>query len=698
MNRMNIACKRFLGFVCLSAASMVVFCDDFDVVINEIFYYPDSDLQQEEFIELYNRGDELVSLDGWAFSKGVSYIFPENARIEAHGYLLAARDVDVLTNLAPGKTIFGNYEGRLSDSGERLALYNDEGVIIDAVEYKDAPPWPTRPDGAGSSLERISPYADSSNIANWASAKENISQSDWLITPGSQNSVYSENLPPFVENVSWNPASPEPFAAVTVQVHITDEDGAAQVRLHYKPVRCRQTSLGEKTLEMQRVSGEDQDGVWSAEAPGQPDRTLVRFWIEIVDAKGVSQVYPAATEARQTLTYFHYADEERSTIPIVFLYDFGGRDDPDALRNDSAFVIRYPDREGWEVYDYINTTSRTRLGDGYDIRFLKHYELDDMSSINVIFEPKTRYALSEWLSYQVYHSLGVITGNVDHYRFNRNDIDYGYYLMFEQPNKHFIARNGLNNEGNLYKLHWSYDRNTSAAHISELHEKRTNLSSGKEDIIETIQTLHNLGGSDQTLYIESHFAVNQFINYYVGCQIISDWDGYFNNHFVYHDTEGSDLWFVFPWDKDKTWGDSDAYRDILPYYDFYDFPILFGAYGTPRSGTGSGAWWRPPGYFSGPILANADLQLQYLYRLGYAARQEFTEERWIPVIDALEAKLEPEIRHKAEITGSNVNSLLNNFHTEIESLRRQVINRRQFIIAEVENLVGPVSVGNWSLY
>jgi hypothetical protein len=37
-------------------------------------------------------------------------------------------------------------------------------------------------------------------------------------------------------------------------------------------------------------------------------------------------------ESRKTLTYFHYADDARSTIPIVFLYDFGGEDDPEAFR------------------------------------------------------------------------------------------------------------------------------------------------------------------------------------------------------------------------------------------------------------------------------------------------------------------------------------------------------------------------------
>lgn len=678
--------------------SLLGFCGDGDVIINEIYYYPDSDLQLEEYVELYNRGASPVDVSGWSFTQGIQYSFPPGTNIAANGYLVIARDKSTVQKISQG-VVLGNFMGRLADTGEMVTLYTSKGAIADSVSYQDAPPWPTSPDGFGPSLERISPFAASSDPANWAGAKNGLSGStSKLRTPGQKNSVYSENLPPFVRDVSWNPRCPKPNGNVNVQAHIVDEDGVVQVELHYQPVSIKNPSQSEKTLAMQRIAGLPVDGTWSTVVPGQVDRTLVRFWVKAIDGKGIERIYPAPTESRKTLTYFQYADTATSTIPITLLYDFGSSDNPDAFRSDSAFIIRYPDREGWDVFDYVNTTPRSRSGDGHDVRFVKHYEMDDMSSINIAFEAKPRYLLSEWLSYKVYHSLGVVAGKVDHYRLIRNDSDRGYYLMFEQPNKHFIARNGLNNEGNLYKLFWSYDRSVTAQQISNLHEKRTNLSLGKDDIIETVQTIHALTGRAQTVYIESNFDVNEFLSCYIGSQLISDWDGYFNNHYVYHDTEGSGLWYVFPWDKDKTWGDSDAYQSVLPYYNFYDFPILFGAYGTAQSGTGSGTWWRPAGYFSGPILSNSDLRRQYLYRLQYVARNEFTIDRWIPIIDDLEKRLEPEILHRAQVTNGNADSMLSQFHTEIESLRRQVINRREFILRETEKLIGAVSVKEWSLY
>lgn len=694
MNRLFLFWGSF--FICAMAGltPSLGFCADSDVIINEIFYYPDSDLQMEEFVELYNRGNEPVDISGWSFLRGITYTFPQGTVVSANGYIVIARNTTAVQTIAQG-VVVGNFDGRLADTGETLTLSTAKGVPIDSVSYQDAPPWPTSSDGFGVSLERISPWASSSDPANWAGTKGTAYP---LVTPGRINSVYSENLPPVVRQVSWEPRSPMPNATVTVQARIQDVDGIYRVELYYKPVSINNSSQSEQRLVMQQISGLPTDGTWSISIPGQPDRTLVRFWLKVTDVKGTERIYPAPTESRKTETYFHYADTAKSTLPIALLYDFGGADNPNAFRSDSAFIIRYPDREGWDVYDYVNTTPRTRSGDGHDVRFVKHYEMEDMSSINIAYEAKSRYLLSEWLSYKVFHSLGVIAGKVDHYRFIRNDKELGYYLMFEQPNKHFIARNGLNNDGNLYKLFWSYDRSTTVQQITYLHEKRTNLSLGEDDIVETVQTLHQLTGSAQTVYIESNFAIDQFINCYAGSQLISDWDGYFNNHYVYHDTEGSGLWYVFPWDKDKTWGDSDAYQSILPYYDFYDFPILFGAYSTPRSGKGNGTWWRPAGYFSGPILDNAILQRQYLFRLGYVAQNEFTPERWIPIIDALETRLEPEIRYRAQVKNENVNTVLAQFQTDIESFRRQVINRREFILAEVTKLIGTVSVKEWPLY
>ena len=48
--------------------------------------------------------------------------------------------------------------------------------------------------------------------------------------------------------------------------------------------------------------------------------------------------------------------------------------------------------------------------------------------------------------------------------------------------------------------------------------------------------------------------VDQVTNYFAVNTLISHWDGFFNNYFLYHDAKGSGKWMMFPWDQDSTWG------------------------------------------------------------------------------------------------------------------------------------------------
>ncbi len=51
---------------------------------------------------------------------------------------------------------------------------------------------------------------------------------------------------------------------------------------------------------------------------------------------------------------------------------------------------------------------------------------------------------------------------------------------------------------------------------------------------------------------------------------------------------------------------------------------------------------------------------------------------FIPVISALEKRLEPEVRFRAEAHGQDKRDALAEFHGNMESFRQQVKQRRQF--------------------
>jgi hypothetical protein len=64
-----------------------------------------------------------------------------------------------LYNLSGSVNTVGNFApSKLSNAGEEIRLYDNQGIEIDRVEYSDNTPWPKEADGNGASL-RISASA-----------------------------------------------------------------------------------------------------------------------------------------------------------------------------------------------------------------------------------------------------------------------------------------------------------------------------------------------------------------------------------------------------------------------------------------------------------------------------------------------------------------------------------------------------------
>jgi hypothetical protein len=157
------------------------------VVISEIMYHPSSGDETQEDMELRNVTGSSVSLydaaisEGWKFTDGIDFTFSSGDSIPANGRVLVAKDLTSFnaTYGPPGVQVFGPYAGQLSNGGERLQLGKPADVDgfgvrqyirIDRVNYDDAAPWPTTPDGGGTSLDRITDADYGNDVVNWTSA------------------------------------------------------------------------------------------------------------------------------------------------------------------------------------------------------------------------------------------------------------------------------------------------------------------------------------------------------------------------------------------------------------------------------------------------------------------------------------------------------------------------------------------------
>jgi hypothetical protein len=167
-----------------------------EVVINEIMYHPLSGDDDDQFIELHNRGALPVNIGGWRLLDGIDFIFGAGTTIPAGGYLVVANNVSRLaTNYAGlnGANLVGNFGGRLSHGGERIALAmpdysfttnggaittNEFFIVVNEVTYGDGGRWGQWSDGGGSSLELIDARSDNQQPSNWGDSDE-TSKAPW---------------------------------------------------------------------------------------------------------------------------------------------------------------------------------------------------------------------------------------------------------------------------------------------------------------------------------------------------------------------------------------------------------------------------------------------------------------------------------------------------------------------------------------
>jgi spore coat protein CotH len=216
---------------------------------------------------------------------------------------------------------------------------------------------------------------------------------------------------------------------------------------------------------------------------------------------------------------------------------------------------------------------------------------------------------------------------------------------------------------------------------------------GHDDLVKLVAELNRTTGAEQFNIIQRNFDVEQVAAYFAVNMVLSHWDGFFNNYFAYHDVHGTGKWTMYPWDQDKTWGFHDG---IHGHEVFVDMPVTFGMKGdkppSSRGGLagffgGGPVWWRPAGYFSGPLLANARFREIYLARVKEILETVYTPEAMLPLIGKLGERLEGEVRFRAEIYRSDPDEAVKELHRNLDSLREHLTRRRAFLLdqAEIKN-------------
>lgn len=564
------------------------------VVVNEVHC---EGVGGEEFVEILNTGSEAVDLSGWQLAKGVEYQFPQGARLEAGAFgVIVADKVAFAAKFAGVKTnIWGNYNGKLKSSGEKLLLLDAKGQEIDKIEYGLGFPFPTVSRGAGTSLQLMHPQLNNNKSGHWRSAQA---------TPAAQNHanilLLEPNAPPLIEAVAHFPKAPKTIDTVFVMAAVKDKQGVAKVDVLYQIVAPgAYIRLRDAAYELPKnwiaVAMNDEgkdgdlkagDGLYTARMPMalQKHRHLVRYRIVATDSTGRSLRVPYADDPQPNFAYFvfdkpapylgKYDFDKLRPLPLCQLiakqedvqyniYTYRG----DSYKNTGTIVYngQVYDHIGFRSRGYNNRHARPKRNlkfnftRGHDVETYDNYGRPYpvkrgkwvLSGTWLLNKPNT-HGVAEGTLYKLFNLQGAPATTADYLHLrvvsHQNESDtthgdfWGLYLLMENFDKDFLQTHDLP-DGNIYaykppKLRYQLPNSPPGLTTPEYLDWDKNCE--KPNTQEWWQT---------------HLDLRAYFGFLAAQEAINNREtGYRKQHWwmEYHNPKKNN-WIIFPWDMDATW-------------------------------------------------------------------------------------------------------------------------------------------------
>ncbi|HNZ72569.1 MAG TPA: hypothetical protein PKJ43_08100, partial [Prolixibacteraceae bacterium] len=134
-----------------------------------------------------------INLTSCRFIDGISYAFPKGTMIEPDNFLVLASSSFSFSQRY-GMAASGEYEGQLSNGGERITLVGAIGDTLISVKYDNKQPWPVTPDSLGFSLVP----AVNNLSADWNDGK------NWRASSRIAGSPFADDVPENIPGIIIN--------------------------------------------------------------------------------------------------------------------------------------------------------------------------------------------------------------------------------------------------------------------------------------------------------------------------------------------------------------------------------------------------------------------------------------------------------------------------------------------------------------
>ena len=503
-------------------------------------------------------------------------------------------------------------------------------------------------------------------------------------TPGMPNGTSSADRGPLLSSLAHTPNVPTSTDSLTVTVEARESiGGVTGVTLHYRAMFDAETAVPmyDDGTHGDTLVG---DGVYAATIPAgiATDGQMIRYRVTATDTNGDTShepLFPDPTESAEYTGTIVQDTPIDTQLPVFhwFVEDTAAADTRPGTRGAAFFDGEFYDNifvrvRGQGSSGYPKPSHKFEFNDGHWLRYSDEEPRVDEFNLDSTWGDASY--LREYLAHHVYEAIGAYYSVTFPLRTHQNGTFYGVDTFIEQVDETCLERQGLDDDGALYKMYNSLSDPVikSLPRYDSDNDKKTRLFEDYSDIAALVDGV-DPSIADRSAYLFDNVDIPGMLTYLAGHILIQDLDHDAHNYYMYRDSEGNGEWIALPQDRDYSLGvgssaDNDPASHPLFGCDDYRYPAWVALPDNDNQD-----WNR----LTDAILDTPVLREMFLRRLRTLMDEVLQppgtpyEDRWFETqIDTLYARMAPDVALDAAKWGrGSFSSALNYIKSFIETRR-----------------------------
>ena len=373
----------------------------------------------------------------------------------------------------------------------------------------------------------------------------------------------SENLPVIPDNQNL---------VLTARVETTTHPFSI-VTLNYRVMYGAESSvvMRDDGIGVDAVAG---DSVYSAAIPHAQlnPGEMVRWSYFAEDNQSNTTRLPLSPNSTMSAEYFGTMVQDpavTSRLPIIywFIENPALAENVSGTRASVFYLDEFYDnvfvrRRGQTSSNWPKKSFKFEFNEDQHFRFAPDESRVDEFNLNTTYTDKAY--IRSVLGFEYYRDAGSAACFSFPMRVEQNGGFYSVGLFIEQPDRDYLRRNGLDDDGALYKVTgnsiWGVEsaRKTATQGI----DKKTRKYEDASDMQTLIDSMA-LSGTPLENYLFDAIDLPASISYMAASVLIQNIDRTVKNFYLYRDTEGNREWRFLPWDVDLSFGPNALNTDTI---------------------------------------------------------------------------------------------------------------------------------------